>query len=242
MSDVPTDCPRTSALIVAAGRSKRMGSDTPVRKPFLRLGGRTVIEHACSAFDVVGAVNEIVLVGHADDLDLLRELASTSPSMRKVRAIVPGGELRTDSVRAGLDACARDAVLVAVHDAARPLLTRAVVERALDVAARGGAALVAVPVVDTIKSTRDGLRAETTLDRSALWAAQTPQVFRRALLGELLDLAARDDFRPTDEAALHERYIGPIPIALGSSVNGKLTTPEDIALFEAILSLLPERA
>ncbi len=240
MSDVPTGYPRTSALIVAAGRSTRMGSEAPDRKPFLRLGGRTVIEHACSAFDAVDAVNEIVLVGHADDLVRLRELAATSTSMRKVRVIVPGGELRTDSVRAGLDACASDAELVAVHDAARPLLTREVLERALEVAAREGAALVAVPVVDTIKSTRDGLCAETTLDRSALWAAQTPQVFRRVLLGDLLERASRDDFRPTDEASLHERYVGPIPISLGSSVNGKLTTPEDIALFEAILSLLAE--
>jgi len=240
MADRPPELPRTSALIVAAGNSVRMGGGPSERKPFLALGGLTVIEHACAAFDRVEAVHEIVVVGHADDLERLRALAARSRTMRKVRAVVPGGELRTDSVRAGVRASALDSVLIAVHDAARPLVTREVVERALELAASAGAALVAVPVVDTVKTSADGKRAEATLDRSVLWAAQTPQVFRRALLVELLERAAREGFRPTDEAALHERFVGPIPISRGASENGKLTTPEDVAVFDALLRLRRE--
>lgn len=231
--------PWTSALVVAAGGSTRMGG-TSARKPFLVLGERTVLEHACAAFDAAPAVHEIVIVGHVEDLDRIRALAASSSVLRKVRAIVPGGEMRADSVRAGVRATAPDSRLVAVHDAARPLVTREIVERALAVAASEGAALVAIPVVDTVKTSSDGTRAESTLDRSVLWAAQTPQVFRRELLLEFLERAAREGFRPTDEAALHERYAGPIPIARGSSANGKLTTPEDVAVFAALLRLRAE--
>jgi len=231
--------PWTSALVVAAGGSTRMGGAS-ARKPFLVLGSRTVLEHACAAFDATPAVREIVIVGHLDDLDRIRALAASSPALRKVRAIVPGGEMRADSVRAGVRATAPEARLVAVHDAARPLVTREIVERAVALAAVQGAALVAVPVVDTVKTSSDGVRAEATLDRSVLWAAQTPQIFRRELLLELLERAAREGFRPTDEAALHERYAGPISIARGSSANGKLTTPEDVAVFTALLRLRAE--
>ncbi len=231
--------PWTCALVVAAGSSTRMGGAS-ARKPFLALGARTVLEHACAAFDATPAVREIVIVGHIEDLDRIRALAASSSALRKVRAIVAGGDMRADSVRAGVRATASEAELVAVHDAARPLITRDIVERALALAAIEGAALVAVPVVDTVKTSSDGVRAEATLDRSVLWAAQTPQVFRRQLLLELLDRAAREGFRPTDEAALHERYAGPISISRGSSANGKLTTPEDVAVFTALLRLRAE--
>lgn len=217
-----------------------MGGGAAVRKPFLELGGRTVIEHACAAFDRVDAVHEIVLVGRADDLERLRALAASSSAMRKVRAFATGGEQRTDSVRAGLRSCAADSELVAVHDAARPLVTPTIVADALSLAAREGAALVAVPVVDTVKSSTDGERADATLDRARLWAAQTPQVFRRALLVELLARAEREGFRPTDEAALHERFVGPIALSRGASTNAKLTTPDDLAVFGALLALRRE--
>jgi len=152
-----------------------------------------------------------------------------------VRAIVAGGAVRSDSVRAGLAACAAQCELVALHDAARPLVERDSVERALALAARLGAALLAIPVTDTVKTSADGERAEATLDRSVLWCAQTPQVFRRELLQRLVERAAAEGFRPTDEAALHERYVGPIPIARGSARNLKLTTPEDLPLILALL-------
>lgn len=234
--------PATSVVLVAAGRSTRMGSAEVVRKPFLVLRGRTVIEHAADVFDAIPAVREIVIVGHADDLGRLRALSKSSPALRKVRAIVAGGEQRSDSVRAGLAACDPVCQLVAVHDAARPLVARATVEAAIELAGQRGAALVAVPVADTIKTSSDGRHATGTLDRSHLWAAQTPQVFRLELLRELAERAQADGFRPTDEAALHERYVGPIPIVRGTPLNLKLSTPEDLELLTAILLVREESA
>ncbi len=240
MTAAITTLPATSVVLVAAGRSTRMGAAEGVRKPFLVLRGRTVIEHAAAVFGAIPAVREIVVVGHADDLERLRALAASSPALRKVRAIVAGGDERPDSVRAGLDACDPSCELVAVHDAARPLVPRAVVEAALAMAAQRGAALVALPVVDTIKTSPDGQHATGTLDRRGLWAAQTPQVFRLEILRELAERARADGFQPTDEAALHERYVGPIPLVHGTPENLKLSTPQDLLLLAAILRVREE--
>jgi 2-C-methyl-D-erythritol 4-phosphate cytidylyltransferase len=226
-------------VIVAAGASSRFlrrtqAADSP-RKPFLELCGSTVLELACRAFDVVEEVRDVVVVVRADDLGAVERLRQTASALRKVTAIVEGGAERTDSVRAGVDALPREAELVAVHDAARPLIEPRTIEAALRVAARAGAALVATPVRDTIKTSSTGETAEGTLDRSVLWAAQTPQVFRAALLRELLERARAEDLKPTDEAALHERFVGPIPLVEGEATNLKITTPGDLVLAEAIL-------
>ena len=223
---------------MAAGASTRFrrgsSADEP-GKPFQRLGDACVLEHAAAPFARLAGVRELVVVARAEDLELVRRLVQRSPALSRVTAIVEGGATRSDSVRAGLEVVSPECELVAVHDAARPLVSAAVVERALSVAARRGAALVAVPVRDTIKTSSSGDAAEGTIDRSVLWAAQTPQVFRAALLRELFERAASDDFRPTDESALHERYVGPVPLVEGSSDNLKITTPTDLVVAEAIL-------
>lgn len=223
---------------MAAGASTRFrggaGADEP-GKPFQLLCGRSVLEHAAAAFADLAGVRELVVVARAEDLERVRALVARSTALSRVSAIVEGGATRSDSVRAGLEAVSRECDLVAVHDAARPLVTPRTVERALTVAARRGAALVAVPVRDTIKTSSSGDAAEGTIDRSVLWAAQTPQVFRTALLRELFERAASDAFRPTDESALHERYVGPVPLVEGSSDNLKITTRTDLLVAEAIL-------
>jgi 2-C-methyl-D-erythritol 4-phosphate cytidylyltransferase len=205
------------------------------RKPFLVLEGKSVLEHACAAFDAAPNVVEIVLVACEEDLDRVRRLVPTSPSMRKVRAVVAGGELRPDSVAAGVAACRQDVALLALHDVARPLVEPELLERAIAVAATRGAALVAVPVTDTIKTSSDGKNAESTLDRSVLWRAQTPQVFRAELFRSLLERAQVEGYRPTDDAALHERYVGPLAIVPGDARNLKITLAEDLLLATAIL-------
>lgn len=227
----------TSAVLLAAGSSTRMGSSgsDALRKPFLVIEGLTVLEHACAAFDRVAAVREIVLVGHADDRARLARMAETCGTMRKVRRIVAGGEQRIDSVRNGLAAVDRQCELVAIHDVARPLIDPATIERAIRCAAERGAALVATPVADTVKTSSDGVRAESTLDRSVLWSAQTPQVFRRELFESLLERARVEGFRPTDDSALHERWVGPVTIVPGSTQNMKITTSEDLELAASIL-------
>lgn len=223
---------------MAAGASSRFRGGAPdgaPGKPFQRLGEATVLEHAAAPFAEIAGVREIVVVVRAADLESVRRLVQRSTVLARVGAIVEGGATRSDSVRAGLEVVPADCELVAVHDAARPLVTRAIVERALTVADRRGAALVAMPVRDTIKTSSTGDLAEGTIDRSVLWAAQTPQVFRTALLRELFERAASDEFRPTDEAALHERYVGPVPLVEGESDNLKITTPTDLVVAEAIL-------
>jgi 2-C-methyl-D-erythritol 4-phosphate cytidylyltransferase len=229
-----SDPKSTSAVLVAAGRSLRMGEGS-ARKPFLEIAGRTVLEHACAAFDHAPSVAEIVVVGCEEDLDRLRKLAASSSSMRKVRRIVAGGETRADSVAAGVDAADRTLALLAIHDAARLLVSSDLVERAISVAAVRGAALVAVPVTDTIKISSDGERCDSTLDRGALWSAQTPQVFRADLFRDLVARARREGYRPTDDAALHETYVGPVPIVRGDPSNWKLTWPTELPLAAAIL-------
>jgi 2-C-methyl-D-erythritol 4-phosphate cytidylyltransferase len=230
----------TSAVLVAAGRSSRMGEESP-RKPFLEVAGRTVLEHACAAFDRAPSVGEIVVVGCEEDLDRIRKLAGSSASMGKVRRVVAGGEARADSVAAGVEAADRTLALLAIHDAARLLVSTELIERAISVAAVRGAALVAVPVTDTIKISSEGERSESTLDRGVLWSAQTPQVFRAELFRDLVARARRDGFRPTDDAALHEKYVGPVPIVRGDPRNWKLTWPADLPLAEAILRQRAQR-
>ena len=227
-----------AAVLVAAGRSTRLVRAAGVRKPFLELAGKSVLEHALAALDCARRVGAIVVVGHADDLARLAELARSSSAFAKVRAVVAGGAERTDSVRAGVLALPAELGpldVVAVHDAARALVLPELVDRALERAHAAGAALLACRVHDTIKHSADGLCADATLERSALWAAQTPQAFRIGLLRELLARAEREGFRPTDDAALHERYVGPIALVEGDPSNLKITTPADLVVAAAIL-------
>lgn len=219
----------------------RAGADR-ARKPLLALEGRTLLEHACAAFDAVEGVREIVVVAHAGDLERVWQLAKASPVLAKVRAVVAGGAQRTDSVRAGVAAASPELEVTLVHDAARPLIAPATVARAIEVASKTGAALVAVPVRDTLKSAPDGVHATSTIDRSTLWAAQTPQAFRSAVLRDILARAEADGFVATDDAALYERYIGPVAIVLGEPSNLKVTTPEDLVLARALLAQRAQEA
>jgi 2-C-methyl-D-erythritol 4-phosphate cytidylyltransferase len=232
----PSSEPFVAAILLAAGRSSRMGAGLP-RKPFLALRGRSVLEHACQAFEQSIWVREIVLVAHEDDLLRMAELRARGVLGAKLAAIVAGGPERTDSVRAGVHALASRAEVVLIHDVARPLVRTARIEAVARAARESGAAVLAFPVHDTIKRSRDGRSAHETLDRDGLWVARTPQGFRGERLREMLERAARDGFRPTDDAALHERYHGPVTIVVDEPFNLKLTTPEDLALAEAFLSV-----
>jgi len=227
--------PKSAAILVAAGDSTRMGLIAGRRKPLADLEGLTVIEHVCRAFAAARGVEEIVIVAHRDDLDALAALVESSQHTTIVSAVVAGGATRTDSVGRGVEASSADVELVAIHDGARPLIQSATIERALVTAGEHGAALVAVPATDTIKRSLDGMSVAQTLERSALWFAQTPQVFRRAAFLELLQRASKDGLAPTDDAALHEHYIGPVALVPGDATNLKLTTPTDLEIARAIL-------
>ena len=233
---------RAAAVLVAAGSSTRLGLVAGVRKPLVRIEGQTVLEHAAAAFDACDAIEELIVVAQAEDHEAIRALAQDSPALAKLRGVVEGGATRTDSVRAGVRAVSEGVALVAIHDAARPLVTPQIVAASIELAAREGAALVAVPSNDTTKRVDERGRAVETLDRSTLWLAQTPQVFGRDELLSLLDRAEAEGVAPTDDSALYERYVGPVPITPGDASNLKITHLADLELAAALLRARAEGA
>lgn len=205
------------------------------RKPFLTLEGVPVLVHAVQALAEAPSVKRIVVVVHPDDQRRAEELLTGAHRPGQVEAILPGGEERIDSVRVGaLWPCAGvDKILI--HDGARPLVTPALIEAVIQAARQHGAALLALPVLDTVKRSADGRFVESTLERAGLWKAQTPQVFEAQRFRELLERAQADGFRPSDDAALWERYVGPVAIVPGTPANLKLTQPADLEIAQAIV-------
>jgi len=224
-----------SAVLLAAGSSTRMGlGQHGERKPFLKLAGRTLVEHAITTFSRAACVGQIVLVGHAEDLDAIQALLESTGNTTAL--CIAGGAERTDSVRLGFAKTHAESEVVLVHDVARPLVRPEQVDAVASAARAQGGALLATPVRDTIKMCSDG-RAISTLDRSRLWAAQTPQAFQRSTFARVLEEARAMNQAATDDAALYERYAGPVALVEGGPENLKLTVPGDLALAEAVLSL-----
>jgi 2-C-methyl-D-erythritol 4-phosphate cytidylyltransferase len=216
------------ALIVAAGRGERLGFSRP--KALVPLCGRPMLQWSVAALQAVPAVTQIVIALPADELDAAPEGT----------VAVPGGLQRSHSVRNALTVCAGgDPVLV--HDAARPLATPQLFEQALGELDRHpevAAVIAAAPVADTIKQVADdGATVSRTLDRSTLWAVQTPQVFRRAALEHALGSATDEELgRATDDAWLVERSGGAVRILGSDPGNMKITTAEDLRVAELLLS------
>jgi 2-C-methyl-D-erythritol 4-phosphate cytidylyltransferase len=213
-----------SAVIVAAGRGTRMG--TKESKQYLELLGKPILVHTLHIFDRMAEIGEIVLVTGAEDLERCGALVREN-GLRKVTAIVAGGAERQHSVRIGIAAASCEWVMV--HDGVRPLASPDAIRRVIEAACRHDAAVLAVPVKDTIKQVNaDGLIAGTP-DRKTLWAIQTPQAFRRELLAACHERAAAEGFLGTDDAMVVERYGHAVAVAEGEYTNIKVTTPDDLA-------------
>jgi 2-C-methyl-D-erythritol 4-phosphate cytidylyltransferase len=221
-----------AALVLGAGRGERLGTDAP--KAFVPLLGRPILLHALEALAACSDLERLVPVVPAEERSGLARWSAELAAIPRVAPAVAGGPERQDSVRAGLRALAGDVAFVAVHDAARPLVRAADVARVVAVAREHGAALLAVPVRDTLKRVRGGRVVETP-PRDECWAAQTPQVFRRDWLEEALAKAEADGFLGTDDAQLVERLGLPVRIVPGDPGNLKITFPEDLAIAEARL-------
>jgi 2-C-methyl-D-erythritol 4-phosphate cytidylyltransferase len=224
---------RVAALLLAAGRGERLGASVP--KAFLPLGGRPMVLRAAAALAACPEIERIVPVLGREELGRWPDLALDFAGAERLASPVAGGAERQDSTRAGLAALPPEIEWVAVHDAARPLLRPADVARVLAAAGRTGAALLAVPVRDTLKRVRSD-RVSETLPRAGCWAAQTPQVFRTALLREALAKAEAEGFVGSDDAQLVERLGAPVEVVEGDPRNLKITWPEDVAIAEAILA------
>jgi 2-C-methyl-D-erythritol 4-phosphate cytidylyltransferase len=219
-----------SAIIVAGGSSQRMGFD----KLFASIAGGPVITHAIRAFERAASISEIVVVAREQWHDEIRKIAS-SAGFKKIRAIVPGGERRQDSVRAGLGRIDRDAKYVAVHDAARPLITPEQIQRAFEQCRVHAAAALAQPVNDTLKRADADLLVVDSVDRHQLYAMQTPQIFERKLIEDAYDdLYAKND-SVTDEVSAVERLGHKIVLVLNDDFNFKITYPHDLPIAEFIL-------
>lgn len=219
-----------SAVVVAAGSARRMEG---IDKMLAPLGELPVLVHTLYAFQDCPAFDEVVVVTREDLLVEVSRLCREY-NLDKVTKVVIGGAERTISVRAGLREVRPDAELIAIHDGARPLVPQSVLEEAVARAAVTGAAAPAVPVTDTIKRGENGLAVET-VDRSALWAVQTPQVFEAGLIRAALEKAVEDGENLTDDCAAVERLGMKVSLTAGSRENLKITTPVDLLLGEAIL-------
>ncbi len=224
--------PAVGAVIVAAGRSERMAGVEKLWAPLADPDGcvRPLLALSLAAFEAADAVGRVALVVASDAIERASALVRDE-AFGKVCAVVPGGVRRQDSVLAGLEALAA-CEWVVVHDGARPLVTVDLIDRGSEVAQETGASCCAVPASDTVKEADQYQRVVRTLDRSRLWLAQTPQVFRRELLLEAHGRAQGD---ATDDAALVEALGVTVRLYAGSSRNLKVTTPDDLALAQALL-------
>jgi len=215
-----------SAIVVAAGRGTRLGAQTA--KAFVSLAGVPMVTYALRTLVRVPSLSSITLVVGGDEIErATRVVDSCGPWPLPIR-LVPGGAARQDSVAAGLELVASDDDLVIVHDAARPFASLACITACVAAATETGAAIVALAVRDTVKLVDETGVIQRTLDRQRVWLAQTPQVFRAAVLRRAYALARRDAYHGTDDAALVERLGVPVHIVPGETTNLKITTPDDL--------------
>lgn len=223
--------PSFAAILVMAGSGSRFGGSEP--KVYAPLRGIPLWRHAARTLTGTPGCARLVLVVAADRVAEVRRDARDLP----LAVVTAGGTTRQDSVRCGLAAVDVPAEVVAVHDAARPLVRSEVVTRAVAAAAERGAALVAVPVTDTIKEVDSLGFVCGTPDRARLWSAQTPQCFRTGLLVRAHEQALRDGVTATDDAALVEALGHPVAVVRGDAWNLKVTAPEDLHVAEALGAL-----
>ncbi len=231
LGKVKTGGERCAAVIVAAGSATRMDGIDKILTP---LGGEPLLLRAMEPFQASSMVDEIVVVAREDRMAEIGALCSKN-GMDKVKRVVKGGDSRTDSVWAGVRAVSGSAGYIAVHDGARPFVTREIVEKTIRTAISRSAAAPAVPVKDTIKYAEDGVVTETP-DRSRLFAVQTPQVFASPLIRAGLQKAVEEKVPLTDDCAAVERLGCPVALTEGSEENIKITTRADLILGEAILA------
>lgn len=221
---------RCAVVVAAAGSSTRMGGKDKILLP---LGDQPVLARTLRALELCPHVTEIVVVTRRDLIVPIGQLCRDC-GFQKVTKVVPGGETRTQSVLNGVGEISKDAELIAIHDGARPLVTQRLLDEVITRAAQCGAAAPAVPVKDTIKRAKDGV-VEATLERSELFAVQTPQVFQADLIRTALTRAIEENAPLTDDCGAVERLGIGVALTQGDYRNLKLTTPEDIAMAEALL-------
>ncbi|MGI8566182.1 MAG: 2-C-methyl-D-erythritol 4-phosphate cytidylyltransferase [Pyrinomonadaceae bacterium] len=220
------------AIIAAAGRGARMGGEQA--KQFRELSGIPTIIHTLRRFERCTTIGEMIVVVPAGEVGDFLALANRY-ALTKLARVVQGGETRRETVWRGLQSVrAATAEIVAVHDGVRPFVTPEEIDTTVRAAQLSGAAILAVPAIDTIKEVRAG-KVTRTPERASLWHAQTPQCFRYDLLKRAYEQANTENLDATDDSALVERLGAPVTVIEGDARNIKITRPEDLALAEILL-------
>lgn len=224
---------KVSVILPAAGLGTRMGKTA--KKQFLQLDGAPILIHTLRRFAQVPSVSEIIIACRQEDMDDVRGMLAGATIDKNVR-LVEGGNTRQESVEHALITVGEDVDLVAVHDAVRPFVEVASINKVIEEAAACGAAILGIVPVDTVKQVHLG-KIETTISRDRLVLAQTPQVFRRELLLRAFARAKEDEFIGTDESSLVERLEEvTVHVVPGSDRNIKITKPTDLDLARHFLA------
>ena len=222
----------TSAIIVAAGSSRRMGFDKLVAD----LEGKPVVAHAIAAFEKSREIDEILIVTREDRIGEMRALV-LSEKLKKVVQIIAGGEERYLSVWEGLRAVSAKAAFVAIHDGARPLVTPGMIRECLSLAKKTGAACLATPIPETVKRATDDGIVNGSVDRAGLWAMQTPQIFSTPLIVQAYAALLACNEPVTDEVTAVQRSGKPISLLRNEDWNIKITFPRDLEMARQVLQL-----
>jgi 2-C-methyl-D-erythritol 4-phosphate cytidylyltransferase len=225
---------KTVAIIPAGGAGRRMGGGVP--KQFLPLAGIPLLVRTLQAVQGSPLIDEIFLVVPKADIPEVRRDIVAGYGLSKIGLVIAGGAERKDSVGNALAQVRDDHDIVLVHDGVRPFVTGEMIRRVVAAAAEYGAAVVGMPVRDTVKAVSAAGMVVKTVEREGLWLTQTPQAFRRALVCAAYEKAAQDGFSGTDDASLVERMGIPVRMIPGDHENIKVTTPEDLARGEIIIS------
>lgn len=222
-----------SVIIAAAGNSTRYGTGNS--KQFLLLEGVPVLIKSVQAFEQIDEVKEIIITARKQDFDVIEGFLQQY-NIKKVKSVVEGGATRQDSIAAAVKKVSEETEIIAVHDGARPLVSKETIIGVIEKAVEKGAAACAVPVKDTIKIIDSSGKIVTTPDRVSLRAVQTPQVFDFALYKEAIDKAVSESKQYTDDCQLIESMGHPVYLTDGDYENIKITTPDDLLVAEKFLS------
>ncbi len=222
---------KVGAIVAAAGAGRRMKADRP--KQFLALDGVSILVSTLRKFDASPLIDHIVVAAPHEAVDEARSLVAAARLAKSI-VVIEGGERRQDSVGMAMRQLDEDTGIVVVHDGVRPFVSLDEIDQVIAEADRSGAAILAIPITDTVKEVlRDSVKS--TLRREHLVLAQTPQAFRIEVLREAFDSARKDGYYGTDEASLVERGGHPVSVVRGSERNIKITRPSDLSLARFLL-------
>ena len=224
---------KTTAIIAAGGTGSRMGLD--FNKLFLMIDEKPVLAHTLDVFEGCTKIDEVIIVANERDIQTVKEIVEDF-GYSKVKTIATGGETRQESVYKGLLCVSDDTEVVAIHDAARPLINPLVINQCIDTAYEFGASAAGVPAKDTLKRTDSQNVITETVDRDSIVLIQTPQCFKKDVILKAHEKAVSDGFLTTDDCAVAENYGVNVKVIPGNALNLKLTTPDDYYALSALIS------